>query len=388
MTRMQLHARRYDNLEPVRIEIDGERIAAVTPATPDGDASAWPIVAPGLFDLQINGYGGVWFSDEELTPAMVVAAVEPYFRFGVTRLFPTLITNSFAGLAGGLAAIRAACEQQPWLEKVVAGCHVEGPYLSGEEGPRGAHPKQHIRDPNWDEFQRLQDAAGGRIKLFTIAPEKAGAAEFIRRAVASGVTISIGHTAANGEQIRAAVDAGATLSTHLGNGAHAVLPRHPNYIWEQLGEPRLAACIISDGHHLPPSVVSSIVRAKTPRRTVITCDASGWAGCAPGVYENKLGKVEVLDDGRIVPAGQRTLLAGSGSGTDVCVTNAVRFAGVSLREAIDMAGLVPSRLVGLPEIALRPGSRADLFLFRFDQSACKLEVLETIVAGISRFRRS
>lgn len=383
-----LHARRYDNHEPVRIEIDGDRIAAVTPATPDGDASAWPLVAPGLFDLQINGYGGVWFSDEELTPDKVVAAVEPYFRFGVTRLFPTLITNSFEGLAGGLAAIRVACEQPSWLEKVVAGCHVEGPYLSGEDGPRGAHPKQHIRDPNWDEFQRLQDAAGGRIKLFTIAPEKAGAAEFIRKAVASGVTISIGHTAANGEQIRAAVDAGATLSTHLGNGAHAVLPRHPNYIWEQLGEPRLAACIISDGHHLPPSVVSSIVRAKTPRRTVITCDASGWAGCAPGVYENKLGKVEVLDDGRIVPAGQRTLLAGSGSGTDVCVANAVRFAGVSLREAIDMAGLVPSRRVGLPEIALRPGSRADLFLFRFDSATSRIAVLETIVAGEVRYHQA
>ncbi|MBI5760560.1 MAG: N-acetylglucosamine-6-phosphate deacetylase, partial [Planctomycetales bacterium] len=203
---MYLNARRYDNGEPVRIEIDGERIAAVTPALPDGAVADWPYVAPGLFDLQINGYGGIWFSDAELTPEMVVAAVEPYFQFGVTRLFPTLITNSFEGLAGGLAAIRTACERHPWLEQVVAGCHVEGPYLSGEDGPRGAHPKQHIRDPNWDEFQKLQAISGGRIKLFTIAPEKAGAAEFIRRAVASGVTISIGHTAANGAQFRAAVE--------------------------------------------------------------------------------------------------------------------------------------------------------------------------------------
>lgn len=384
---MNLNARRYDNGEPVRIEIDGERIAAVTPALPERDVTDWPFVAPGLFDLQINGYGGIWFSDAELTPEMVVTAVEPYFQFGVTRLFPTLITNSFEGLAGGLSAIRTACEAHSWLEKVVAGCHVEGPYLSGEDGPRGAHPKQHIRDPNWDEFQKLQAISGGRIKLFTIAPEKNGAAEFIHRAVATGVTISIGHTAANGEQIRAAVDAGATLSTHLGNGAHAVLPRHPNYIWEQLGEPRLAACIISDGHHIPPSVISSIVRAKTPRRTIITCDASGWAGCAPGEYENKLGRVEVLDDGRIVPAGQRTLLAGSGAGTDVCVTNAVRFAGVSLREAIDMAGQVPARLVGLPEIALRCGSRADLFLYRSTNAAGGLRIEQTLVAGEVRYCR-
>jgi N-acetylglucosamine-6-phosphate deacetylase len=240
---LTLNARRYDNDEPVRIDIHGERIAAVTPALPDGDISDWPYVAPGLFDLQINGYRGIWFSDAELTPEMVVAAVEPYFQFGVTRLFPTLITNSFEGLAGGLAAIRTACERLPWLEQVVAGCHVEGPYLSGEDGPRGAHPKQHIRDPNWDEFQKLQAISGGRIKLFTIAPEKSGAADFIRRAVASGVTISIGHTAANGEQIRAAVDAGATLSTHLGNGAHAVLPRHPKCLGVCPGVPGHAAAV-------------------------------------------------------------------------------------------------------------------------------------------------
>src|SRR6185295_16579422 len=146
--------------------------------------------------------------------------------------------------------------------------------------------------PDWDEFSELQRVSGDRIRLVTIAPEVRHAVEFIRRAVDSGVRIAIGHTAATADQIGAAVNAGATLSTHLGNGAHPIMRRHPNYIWEQLGEPRLAASIITDGQHLPDSVIRSIVRAKSVRQTIVTCDASGWAGCAPGTYENDLGRVE------------------------------------------------------------------------------------------------
>src|SRR5262249_24589554 len=219
----------------------------------------------------------------------------------------------------GFAAISAACEEHAWLDDVIPGCHLEGPFLSGEDGPRGAHPREHVRPADWDEFQELQRISGDRIKLVTLAPEVAHAIEFIRRAAASGVRVAIGHTAASEEQIRSAVDAGATLSTHLGNGSHATIRRHPNYIWEQLGEPRLAASIIADGLHLPASVVRSIVWAKSTQKTIITCDASGWAGCKPGVYENELAKVVVLEDGRIVVVGQPGVLAGSSRLTDACV---------------------------------------------------------------------
>jgi N-acetylglucosamine-6-phosphate deacetylase len=379
-----LHARRYDTGEPVRIDWQNGSIAEVVPASPNQAAAEWPWVAPGLFDLQINGYGGVWFSDRSLLPAKVVAAIEPYFAHGITRLCPTLITSAHETLVAGFSAIRQACETHPWLNHVVAGCHLEGPFLSREDGPRGAHPLPHTRPADWDEFAELQAVSGNRIRLVTIAPEVPHAIEFIRRAVASGVRIAIGHTAASGEHIQEAVAAGASLSTHLGNGAHPILRRHPNYIWEQLGESRLAASIIADGEHLPDSVIRSIVRAKSVPQTILTCDASGWAGCPPGTYENELGKVDVLAGGRIVVAGQNEILAGSGAATDFCVAYAARCGAATLRDAIDMASRNPARLLGFPDAGLKPGLPADLFVYRLAPGTAALDVLATISAGALR----
>ena len=341
----------------------------------------WPFVAPGLFDLQINGHSGVWFSDEALTVSDVLKALSPYSRFGVTRLCPTLITNSFEGLAAGFAAIRAACEREPWADRMVSGCHLEGPYISGEDGPRGAHPKQHVRPADWTEFQRLQEISGNRIRLVTIAPEVDGAIEFIRQAVAHHVVISIGHTAATPEQVRAAVDAGARLSTHLGNGAHALIHRHRNYIFEQLSDTRLTASLIVDGHHLPPSLVRTFIKVKSPKQTILTCDAAGWAGCPPGVYESKLGRSEILENGKLVVAGQHELLAGSAQETDVCVANVMEFAGVSLREAIDMTSKNPAKLLDREGARLRRGSWADLVVFRVAPNKQRLDVEATVASG-------
>lgn len=379
-TEPTLRARRYDTGEPVEIVFAGNTIRSIEPASAsDVDESLW--VAPGLFDLQVNGFGGVWFADRTLTPEKVGPAVRAYLPHGVTQLFPTLITSSFETLSAGFTAIRQACERDEGISRMVAGCHLEGPYLSAEDGPRGAHPRQHIRPADWEEFSELQRISGGRIRLVTIAPEVPHAVEFICRAVASGVVISIGHTAATTEQIRAAVDAGATLSTHLGNGAHPVMCRHPNYIWDQLGEPRLSASLIADGQHLPASVVRSMVWAKSVARCVLTCDSSGWAGCAPGRYENELGRVEVLESGRIVVAGQETLLAGSGSITDECVACAVQMGACTWSEAIDMACRNPTRLFGFRERRLAVGDPADLFVFRLDERESRLEPQATILAG-------
>lgn len=376
---MQITARRYDTLEPVRIAVEDGRIATVD--TLAGAADDLPYVAPGLFDLQINGYGGTWFSDEGLTPAQVLDVLEAHFRHGITRMCPTLITASHEALRAGFAAIREACEREVWADHMVAGCHLEGPYLSAEDGPRGAHPLDQIRPADWEEFEQLQEAAGGRIRLVTLAPEVEGAVEFIRSAQAAGVVVAIGHTAADTEQIAAAVDAGAQLSTHLGNGAHGTLRRHPNYIWDQLGEPRLMASMISDGHHLPASVVRSIVGVKGVEGTIITCDASGLAGAPPGEYEYHGVQVEVLEDGPIVIAGQRQLLAGSGVQTDVCVATAINMTGIALHEACDMAGRIPARLLGCEPIALEPGLRADLVVFDWRPGDANLTIHQTIAAG-------
>jgi N-acetylglucosamine-6-phosphate deacetylase len=381
---LTLHGRRYENGEPVRITVEGERIATVEPAWPACDATDWPLVAPGLFDLQINGHGGIWFGKAGITVDEVLSVLKQHFRFGVTRLCPTVITNSYDVLHGALTALRQACEKEPWAARMVPGFHVEGPYISAEDGPRGAHPREHVRPPDWAEFERLQAAAGSRICLITLAPELPGAIEFIRAATAAGVTVSLGHTAADALQIAQAVEAGARLSTHLGNGAHPLIRRHPNYIWEQMADSRLSASVIADGHHLPPSVLRSIIRAKGVRGTILTCDASGLAGCPPGDYTEAEMKMEVLTDGRIVVAGQRQLLAGSAADTRRCVVEAVRAAGVALPEALDMAGRNPARLLGFEEIRLRAGSRADLILFRLSQPD-SLKVLATVAAGSLRY---
>ncbi|HEV3262081.1 MAG TPA: N-acetylglucosamine-6-phosphate deacetylase, partial [Gemmataceae bacterium] len=248
------------------------------------------------------------------------------------------------------------------------GIHLEGPYISAEDGPRGAHPRRHIRPPDWDEFRRLQDAAGGRIRLLTLAPEYEAALPFIERLVASHVVVALGHTAASGARIRDAVAAGALLSTHLGNGSHALLPRHENYIWEQLAADGLWASVICDGHHLPAAVVRCMLRVKTPARTILTSDASALAGLPPGRYRQGDQEFDVLPAGKVVVLASE-YLAGSWAFTDTCVGNVIRYAGVSLRDAVDMAGARPRELLGLPSRRLEPGEPADLVLFDWEEGA-------------------
>jgi N-acetylglucosamine-6-phosphate deacetylase len=380
---MDFLARHYHDLRPVRIRISDGRIAAVDDIDAKVAAAELPIAAPAFLDLQINGYGGIWFSDADLTPERVLEVLSAYPAHGVSRLCPTVITNSFEAMAEGLAAIAAACRRERWADRMAPGCHVEGPYISAEDGPRGAHPLEHVRPCEFGEFERLQKAAERRIRLVTLAPESPGAADFIRAATSQGVRVAIGHTAANAEQIAAAVEAGACLSTHLGNGAHGTLRRHPNYIWEQLGEDRLCASLIADGHHLPASVLRSMIRAKGWERVILTCDASGLAGSPPGVYDYHGAKFEVLADGPIVIAGQRQYLAGSGQLTDVCVAKAVALGGVTLRQACDMAAAHPSRLLGFEEVVLRPGARADVVLFHPRETS--LDVVATLADGEVRY---
>lgn len=382
---MEFVARRYDTLEPIRIRLKGERIESVEPAGNEKSASRLPLVAPAFYDMQINGHGGIWFGKPGITAAEVLQALEPHYAFGVTRMFPTLITNSDENFRTGFAAIRSACEQEKWADELVAGCHLEGPYLSGEDGPRGAHPREHIRPADWDEFQRWQEASGGRIRLVTIAPETAGAIDFIRTAVQHGIVCSIGHTGAEPEDIRRAVDAGATMSTHLGNGSHGMIRRHPNYIWEQMAEDRLTAGLITDGHHLPASVVKCMVRAKGVERCLITCDASGLAGCPPGIYREGDSAIEILENGKVVVAGQREYLAGSGASTLDCVRWAAQNAGLSLKTACDLAGNQVARFFGDEEIRFEAGALGDFILLDTGDQNDTIALIVTISRGKLRY---
>jgi N-acetylglucosamine-6-phosphate deacetylase len=358
---MTHHAKHYATSRPVAVTVENGRIAAV--ADSDRNPTRW--VAPAFFDPQINGCLGIGFNSPSLTPDQVRTVADTCRAHGIGAFLPTLITNGFEAISHGFATLERACESDAELHHRIPGYHLEGPYLSGEDGPRGAHPKEHTRDPDWDEFRRWQDAAGGNIRMVTVAPERTGAIPFIEKLTAAGVVVAVGHTAATGAQLRAAVQAGAKTSTHLGNGSHAVLPRHDNYIWEQLANDDLWASVIADGHHLPPAVVKCVVRAKGVARTLLTCDAGSLAGMPPGTYREWGTDLEVLPSGKIVVAGT-PFLAGSGHFTDVCVGNVIRFAGVPLAEAIEMATARPRQLLGLPVHTIDVGQPADLVLFDWE----------------------
>jgi N-acetylglucosamine-6-phosphate deacetylase len=358
---MQILGRRYDSGEHVAITIEDGKIASVAPS--DGGSNL-PWIAPGFVDLQVNGYHGQEFNDFELNTEKIVEISKDMDADGVTSYLPTATTHSFEMLANTMKTLAAACEESTEVSRRVPGFHLEGPYISPEDGPRGAHPLEHCRPPDWDEFQRLQEAAGGRILILTLSPEYESAPEFIAKAEKSGVLVAIGHTSATSEQIRSAVDAGARMSTHLGNGAHGQMRRHPNYIWEQLADDRLVASLIVDGHHLPAAVVKCFVRGKTSERCVLVSDLVGMAGMPPGEYTNtSVGNIEILEDGRIVVAGQRQFLAGAGLPITHCVANIMRFAGVDLRTTIEMTSLRPAELIGQSPVRLEVGAKADLVAF-------------------------
>ena len=219
-------------------------------------------LAPGFIDIQVNGYAGVDYCSPYAPHEEIARSVRVQFGCGTTRLFPTIITGSKDHMAGAVANLTKARAALGVEGRAMEGLHIEGPHISAEDGPRGAHPAFAVRAPDTDEFDRWWEVSEGWIKLVTISPEWPGAAAYTAHVVGRGVVVSIGHTKATREQIREVVAAGATMSTHLGNGAHAVMARHPNYIWEQLAEDRLTASFIVDGIHLPQSFLTVALRAK------------------------------------------------------------------------------------------------------------------------------
>ena len=332
-------------------------------------------IAPALVDLQVNGFAGFDLNAAAVTPADVSAMVRALWQVGTGFCCPTIVTGSFERISNSLRAILKTCQADALVAHSVLGIHLEGPYISAEDGPRGAHPLAHVRDPDWDEFQRWQDIAEGQIVIVTLAPERKGAIRFIEKLVAAGIVVALGHTGASADDIRAAIDAGARLSTHLGNGAHAHIPRHPNYIWEQLGADELWASLIVDGHHLPPTVAKSMMRAKTLDRCILVSDAVALAGMPPGIYEFAGKSVELTRD-RCVRLVGTEYLAGSAIELARGIENSVRFAGISLKEAVSLATLQPMQLLDAKK---RVEAAANLILFDWDAEHCKIKLLATIV---------
>ena len=343
-------------------------------------------IASGFVDLQVNGFAGVDYNDPATSSQAIAESAHAMFQTGVTRFFATVITGSEERITGSLRNLARAKEEfersgSPAFHALEA-FHVEGPHISPEDGPRGAHPLEHIRPPDIEEFKRWQEAAGGGIRLVTVSPEWDGTPSYIEGLVRAGVVASVGHTKANHEQIRQAVEAGATMSTHLGNAAHPVLPKTQNYIWDQLGEEKLAASFIVDGIHIPPAFFHAAVRAKGLEKSILVTDAVMPALCPPGPYRLGQVDVELRLDGSVVMRGG-TRLAGSTLRMDHAIANAVHYGGISLTAALAMATSNPARVGRIPgrQRGVVPGEKADLVRFTWDAAARSLVVKETILAG-------
>lgn len=360
------------------LQLDGARIATVTDALPGDCAPGF--LAAGLVDLQVNGFGGHDLNDGALTQDTVSRLCRRLLAEGVTRFLPTIITAAPDAMTDAMSAIARACAADPVAAAMIAGIHVEGPAIDPEDGPRGAHPAAHVRAPDLAEFARWQVASGGIIRMVTLSPHWPDAPDHIRALVAQGVHVALGHTAATPAEIGAAVAAGAQLSTHLGNGAAAMLPRHPNLIWAQLADDRLTATLIADGHHLPADTLRVFLRAKGLERSILVSDAAAPGGCAPGVYRQPIGaEVELSADGRLSMRGT-PYLAGAARSLSENVALAMNMAGLTLAEALRLATRNPARFAGGGGI-LAPAARADIIRFDHAPGETRLRIAEVWLAG-------
>jgi N-acetylglucosamine-6-phosphate deacetylase len=362
--------------QPLRIAVERGRIQSVTAGVVD--EAAW--LSPGFIDLQVNGYRGCDLNSDELDPGTVMELVKHMAESGVTTFLPTLISAPEEKLIRALHAIAKARSESTRAAYAIPFVHVEGPFISPDDGARGAHPADAIRLPSIAEFERWQSASGGSVGMVTLSPHWPNALEFIGALTRKGILISIGHTHANAERIREAAAAGATLSTHLGNGIATMLPRHPNPIWAQLADDRLTATFISDGHHLPADALKSMLRAKTIERSIFISDATAVAGMQPGTHQSAIGgNVELTADGRLSMIGTG-MLAGAALPLKDGIAYAASSGICTLGDAVRMSTENPGRLLG-GRGAMRPGDKADLVCFTIDETKRRATIQLVLIEG-------
>ena len=334
-----------------------------------------PFASPGFVDVQINGFAGVDFSDPELDVEKVISVLPAIWKTGVTSFCATLITNSSERLEQNFKLLEQARRLDARFAAAVPCYHLEGPYIS-PGGARGAHDPALMRSPDWREFSRLQQAAGGNIGIVTLAPELSGACEFIRRARAAGVIVAIGHTDGTPEHIHNAIEAGAELSTHLGNGCPEFIHRHRNPIWAQMASDRLQVSLICDGFHLTPDMVRTIYKAKGISHCILITDAVHVATLPPGPYFLVGRSIDLLASGQVVTA-DRENMAGSGLSMNRAISIFQSFAGTSLEDALQAATANPARLLRRSEICneIAPGRHANVVIFRPEAGALRIETV-------------
>ena len=212
------------------------------------------IKIPGFADLHFNGFKGVDFSGIDLAENVFISTCRDVLNNGTTLFLPTLVSTTEDIYERNLRMISKVIDMSEFKNRI-PGIHIEGPFISDEEGARGAHNPAWIVKPNTDYLDEMIEWSDGTIKLITIAAEIDGAEEFARYANSKGIRVSLGHQMAKTEDLAKLAQAGAVALTHLGNGVPATLDRHKNPIWAGLANDKLSAIIITDGHHLPPEVL-------------------------------------------------------------------------------------------------------------------------------------
>lgn len=307
--------------------------------------------AAGLFDFQVNGFGGVDFQRDDLTSTEFAHAVAALRKHGTSGIFATLITDEIDALCRRFAALEKLCATVPSAGAAILGYHLEGPWLSPTPGYRGAHPAGPMRAPTSADYERLQAAAHGRLRLITLAPEWPGSAEFIAAVTQQGVHVSLGHTNASEAEIDEAIRAGARFCTHLGNGCPLELPRHDNIVQRLLARDELTACFIPDGIHLPKGVLKNFVRAKPAGRVLFTTDAMAGAGAPPGRYTIGPHLIAVGADGVARQPGEKNF-AGSTLTPDVGVRHIADWLNLTPETARNFWSTAPAAAFGITLPAL------------------------------------
>lgn len=340
-------------------------------------------ISPGFVDIQVNGYRGSDYSSEGFSEDDLHAIHGHLAEAGTTQHVPTIVTSPRDRLLRNLCVLAEVLDRDPLMQAAIPGIHIEGPYISSEDGPRGAHDAAYVRDPDYGEYREWQQASGNRIRIVTLAPERHGAIEFIEKLAADGVCVGIGHSAADPDTIRRAVRAGARLSTHLGNGSHPEIPRLNNYIWEQLAQDDLWASIICDGYHLPDSVVKVFQRAKGVSGVILVSDAALLGGRNSGIYKWGQIEVEVFPDGHLGLPGT-SLLAGAAHLLDWDIAQCHRFTSLPLGAVIKLCTVNPARMLGIEDAITTEfsvGQPANLTVFRYSGAEHRLQIEETWCGG-------
>ena len=358
------------------IHLDGERLArVVTHPSVFGDQRSRQDdlrAVPGFIDIQVNGFCGIDFNQPNFKGNDLVDVCRKLPETGVTAFCPTLITADYSRLARNITEVREVCRKHTLVRSMVLGIHLEGPYINPEDGPRGAHPRACVSQPDWDKFKHLLELGQGLVRMVTVAPEIPGGLTFIQKATTAGLTVGIGHCAPEPDMVDRAVSAGTRISTHLGNGTHQMLDRHKNYFQKQLAHDGLMASIICDGIHLPDYMVKNVVRAKGRSKIVLITDATAASHAGPGRYSLGDLEVEADDEGALRLAGT-PYLSGSTLTMDRAIGNCAEFAGIPLAAAIKMATVNPAKLFEGASGKLEQGRRADLVLYQAKGKQIKIE---------------